>query len=426
MIKPNNSRIDPEQLNAKTAWLVAHRRRAQPLIVPVGGRRIEARQSLRLSALKSFLKGIPVMGPLLARTHRLWRECSSPGLDWRTRVRLLPGVGAFAYWAYSVLRLGRFRAHTMDELGLLRQHNETLRHRLESYRAESMTSAGQLGSELARLDNDLTRFDKQLGDRLADLTLAVRSLERRPVQALMPATTEESAKSVAEAGGGALLRSFYLAFENHFRGDRESVKSRLRPYLPYLASLPSGGSPLRVLDIGCGRGEWLELLTELGHVASGVDLDAEMAEHCRAQGFAVEQGDAIAYLSRLPSESLDVVSAFHVIEHLPLEVLVALFDEILRVLRPTGMAIFETPNPENLQVGACNFYYDPTHRHPIPPPVAEFMASQRGFAKTAILRLNPYPESHHVAMEGELARCFNDLMFGPQDYALLAWKRHEN
>jgi O-antigen chain-terminating methyltransferase len=135
--------------------------------------------------------------------------------------------------------------------------------------------------------------------------------------------------------------------------------------------------------------------------------------------------DAIQYLSLQPPGSLAVVTGFHIIEHLPFETLLALFDAALKALRPDGMVIFETPNPENLLVGACNFYCDPTHLNPIVPTVAEFIARQRGFAKAEILRLHPYPNSHRLVEDSEIAKRFNNALYGPQDFALLASKTHE-
>ncbi|MGH8807152.1 MAG: methyltransferase domain-containing protein, partial [Noviherbaspirillum sp.] len=98
------------------------------------------------------------------------------------------------------------------------------------------------------------------------------------------------------------------------------------------------------------------------------------------------------------------------------------FDASLRALRPDGLIIFETPNPENASVGSCNFYSDPTHRHPLVPDVMEFIARQRGFAKAEILRLHPYPEFLRVQEDSDTARRLNHLFYGPQDFSVLAWK----
>jgi O-antigen chain-terminating methyltransferase len=179
-----------------------------------------------------------------------------------------------------------------------------------------------------------------------------------------------------------------------------------------------------MVDVGCGRGEWLGLLQQQGFHVTGIDLNPDMVSYCTALGLQAQCMDAVAYLRGQPENSLALVTGFHIIEHLPFEILLNLLDAALRALRPDGLVIFETPNPENLIVGACNFYYDPTHRHPIVPVVAQFMAQQRGFAKAEILRLHPYPQDHLLAEDSEIAKRVNQAFYGPQDYAVVAWKTH--
>lgn len=161
---------------------------------------------------------------------------------------------------------------------------------------------------------------------------------------------------------------FYRTFEEKFRGPRELVKSRLRVYLPFLRPLRGSFSTALAVDLGCGRGEWLELLYEQGFEAEGVDLDDGMLAACRDLGLKVQTGDALGYLTALPDDSQAIVSGFHLVEHIPFQVLLQLVAEALRVLKPGGLLILETPNPENIIVGATNFYIDPTHHRPIPPP----------------------------------------------------------
>jgi len=188
------------------------------------------------------------------------------------------------------------------------------------------------------------------------------------------------------------LDAMYVDFEERFRGSREDVKQRLQVYLPYakVALRSTGASPM--LDVGCGRGEWLELLEEQKAVIKGVDLNRIMIAQCKALDFDVLETDVIDYLSSVKDNSLSVVSGFHIIEHLPFETLIALLDESLRVLKPGGIIIFETPNPENLIVGAHLFYIDPTHRNPIVPATLQFLAQQRGFTRVEILRLHKYSD----------------------------------
>jgi O-antigen chain-terminating methyltransferase len=176
-----------------------------------------------------------------------------------------------------------------------------------------------------------------------------------------------------------------------------------------------------VLDIGCGRGEWLALLKAHNIATRGVDLNAAMAEQARSRGLDVEQGDAIAHLRAGLPEGLAAITAFHVVEHLAFAELVALFDEAYRALAPGGIVLFETPNPENIVVGACTFNYDPTHRKPLPPDFLRFLAEARGFDAARIIRTDEdcdlaRPESGFIPAE------VNDWFRQPPDYALYARK----
>jgi O-antigen chain-terminating methyltransferase len=174
----------------------------------------------------------------------------------------------------------------------------------------------------------------------------------------------------------------------------------------------------RVLDLGCGRGEWLELMTEAGFEAHGVDLDAAMLQECRQRCLAVQRGDAVAHLRGLGDESLSAVSAFHLIEHLSFDRLFTLVEEALRVLAPGGLLILETPNPENLLVATGDFHLDPTHRRPLPPPLLAFLTEFCGFARTKVLRLQESEE-----LEKNPSPALYDVLAGASpDYAVVAQK----
>jgi O-antigen chain-terminating methyltransferase len=220
-------------------------------------------------------------------------------------------------------------------------------------------------------------------------------------------------------------KCFYRAFEERFRGSRELIKSRLNVYLPFITQLRDFYIPGKAVDLGCGRGEWLELLGERGHDVQGVDLDDSMLSSCRELGLRVHVGDALEFLLALPEASQSIISGFHIVEHLPFATLQALMEQSLRVLEPGGIIIFETPNPENLQVGAHTFYLDPTHYRPLPPGLLYFMAENTGFASYDILRLHPYDEygMSLVKCETDLERCLIDQLYGSQDYALIAGKK---
>jgi len=170
-----------------------------------------------------------------------------------------------------------------------------------------------------------------------------------------------------------ILDAMYVSFEDQFRGTREDIKNRQKIYLPCIEHVKGGTENAPVLDIGCGRGEWLELLKENGYIAKGLDVNRIMVQKCLETGLNVEEADAIEYVRSQKSNSFGVITGFHIVEHLPLKILISLFDEALRILKPGGLVIFETPNPENIIVGACSFYTDPTHRNPITPNKLKYL-----------------------------------------------------
>jgi 2-polyprenyl-3-methyl-5-hydroxy-6-metoxy-1,4-benzoquinol methylase len=178
----------------------------------------------------------------------------------------------------------------------------------------------------------------------------------------------------------------YLAFENSFRGSREDVLKRLPVYLEYL---PSSSKKPDILDLGCGRGEWLEFLVQQKYHPKGVDSNRTMVQVCEDRGLEASHVDVLNHLRTLGDKTMDVLTSFHLIEHLSLNVLLALFGEAFRVVREGGMIMFETPNPENLSVGSFTFHFDPTHRKPIPPALAIFYAENFGFRKATVLRHPP-------------------------------------
>lgn len=219
------------------------------------------------------------------------------------------------------------------------------------------------------------------------------------------------------------MDAFYLAFEDALRGSRHEIKERVRYYVPRVTEARSGGATGPVLDLGCGRGEWLEVLREEGVPASGVDLNTCMVDQCRERGLEVILVNALDHLASLGDASCGAVTAFHLIEHLPFAVLIKFLTECRRVLQPGGVAIFETPNPTNLMVGANSFWYDYTHQRPLPPASTRFLVEHVGFVGVEVVPLHPWNEESFVHGDGtnpSLVERFNDLIYGPQDYAVVA------
>jgi len=182
--------------------------------------------------------------------------------------------------------------------------------------------------------------------------------------------------------------ALYVEFEDRFRGTREDIKERLQVYMPYLEALPFSKEKMEVLDVGCGRAEWLEILKGNAYKAKGIDLNRVMVSISQNRGYDVSQSDVIEYLKSLKPETLSTITGFHIIEHLSFSVLMNLFEESYRVLKKGGLVIFETPNPENILVGAHYFYTDPTHINPLVPATVEFLITQSGFKQVEIKRLH--------------------------------------
>ncbi len=216
-----------------------------------------------------------------------------------------------------------------------------------------------------------------------------------------------------------IFDAMYVAFEDKFRGTRKDIQQRQEVYLPIIEDTLKETDQALVLDMGCGRGEWLELLQEHNISAKGVDLNCIMIKECDERGLKATEADILDYLRSLKNSSVSAVTGFHIIEHLPFKVLIALFDECLRVLKPGGGIIFETPNPENLLVGGCNFYTDPSHHNPLVPETMRFTIEQRGFEKTEIKRLHKYSDFYETTSDDEFIKAH---FYNEMDYAIIGYK----
>jgi O-antigen chain-terminating methyltransferase len=214
----------------------------------------------------------------------------------------------------------------------------------------------------------------------------------------------------------------YFGFEQRFRGSEHAIESRQAEYLDYFADGV-------VLDIGCGRGEFLSMLDKRGIPARGVDTDGDMVAHCRAQGLSVERADAIEFLNRQPDEAFGGVFMSQVVEHLTTEYLVALLDAIGQKTREGAVLIVETINPESVYVLMRWFWLDPTHVRLVHPETLRYLIEQAGFAIRTVQFRQPVPDdeclpkleltngkvSELVAYNEAIARV-NARLFGALDY----------
>jgi SAM-dependent methyltransferase len=282
-------------------------------------------------------------------------------------------------------------------------------HQLQSGTDAALEKQQQLRAELILQGQRVTRLLEDVTARLP------ASMDQSPVM------LDQSQLQALADEGRHTLDAFYVSFEDQFRGSREEIKERLKIYLPLFERAGIGTREMPILDIGSGRGEWLELLSEKNLRASGVDLNRVLVAQCRERGLEVVEDDVMHYLRALPDASLGAVTGFHLVEHLPVETLIKMLDETVRVVKPGGACIFETPNPQNVLVGSCNFYFDPTHRNPLPGPIMKFLVESRGFARVEVINLNP-SNAERVAGETDLIKRFNQYFYGPMDYAVVGWK----
>lgn len=260
---------------------------------------------------------------------------------------------------------------------------------------------------LERIAGMVPRHEREI----AELTKRVRELE----QFIAPTPTVSA----------DVLDAYYLAFEDANRGSQESVLAKLSIYDDWITSHVKvrPGLSYAIVDIGCGRGEWLSYSKKRNLDAVGIDMNRVMVDVCLERGLDARCIDALSFLRSLPTGSVAAVTGFHIIEHLPFDYLLALVVESYRVLAEDGSVLFETPNPENVLVGSHTFYHDFTHRNPITPTAISFLLKHHGFEEIDIIRSSPYPDEAKVPGNDPLTERVNGHLCGPQDFAVTGRKR---
>jgi O-antigen chain-terminating methyltransferase len=279
----------------------------------------------------------------------------------------------------------------------------------------------QIKAQHAEYEGALDRSGLDIQKRLwADLE-RIRLDYERLIHAELRVIRQRAAVSAAavstpqlEAPSPAASAFDYGRFADRFRGPEEYVKKGQRFYLPYFAGRHE------VLDIGCGRGEFLELMREAGVPARGIDLGQESVDLCRHKGLRAELADLFPYLADLPESSLDGIFSAQVVEHLPPERLPEMIRLAASRLERDGVLAIETPNPECLAIFASHFYLDPTHTRPVPHALLAFYMEEFGLGLIEVHRLSPAVESM-PALAG-LPEDFREAFFGGLDYAIVGRK----
>lgn len=385
---------------------------------------------------------LPEQPALLERANTLWATAEPPpvdGLRGRHQRAVWAAVApAFARqqeWNSAVVRILNGQ---VEEGARAFAAQKQLASALVQYlqRVQPLMDArdrAASGLAVARAELVLEAFDRRqesLGRRLSGL-LALRdrvetvSETVRAVEGTL--RSAPPAPAVAAAAARAAEDATYVAFENRFRGSREEIRERLSSYV----ELFRDAAP--VADLGCGRGEFLELLREAGVAGVGAETNAQAAGECRRRGLDVEEVSLVDFLRARAAGSLGGVFAAQVVEHLPPSVLQASLAAAHRALRPGGLLVLETVNVRSVLAFLEVYNRDLTHERPLHPDTLGFLAAAAGFSEVRIELRSPVdaatrlqavpadglPPLAAAALNENVAR-LNALLYGPQEYALIA------
>jgi SAM-dependent methyltransferase/uncharacterized protein YoxC len=316
------------------------------------------------------------------------------------------------------------------------KHVESLTANVQRYdaRIEAVaTAVATVQQQAAALKRELQRLDAR------SAVSAGASAEGAPPHTSAPHRHDPMADLSASStlAGDSPLESWkYPAFEAAFRGSQEEIAARLASYVPLFAGATD------VLDVGCGRGEFLGLLQAAGVAAKGLDLNFEMVEICRAKGLDVAHGDALSHLKHLPDESLGGLFAAQVVEHLPPDYLLAVLSEAQRVLRPGASLVLETVNVACWYAFFQSYIRDITHARPLHPETLQYLVTASGFTAVDVQWRVPVPDASRLrrppqivfearggdkeslvalasVVDNNVAR-LNSLLFTYLDYAVVA------
>ena len=311
----------------------------------------------------------------------------------------------------------RARSEVLSELERLRETVGTQHRSLD----------GRIMANVTRLDDALHGLQQSIRDDVAEHREEVRLIRQR----LRSLTGAEVASGTSTEGleAPAVPAFDYPYFEGRFRGSEQEVRERQKAYVEFFRQRGP------VLDLACGRGEFLSLLRENGIAGRGVDRDADMAARSREQGLEVVCGDVFTFLEATPDGSVGGIFSAQFIEHLPTAAYVRLVELAYRKLRSGGALLLETQNPECLAIYSQSFFVDPTHVRPVPAAQLRFWMGEAGFRELRthyvspvapqlpqLPLLEPRPGAANVERWNQEAQRFNQIYFGYQDYAVLGIK----
>ena len=278
----------------------------------------------------------------------------------------------------------------------------------------------------------LERSHEEVRTTAGVLQQATQALKREFEKRISVSSPSTSAPPPAHDAFAPALDAYkYVGFEDQFRGSREEIRQRFESYLPLFEGVQD------VLDVGCGRGEFLELLTARGIRARGIDVNHEMVEGCRARGLDVTEADAVGFLTSLDDGVLGGLFAAQVVEHLQPAYLLRFLELAFHKLRPGGRLVLETLNPACWVAFFESFIRDITHVWPLHPDTLKYLVIASGFSSTAVQFRSPVPAAERlqrIALPADADQQLVDMadacnanveklnarMFTSMDYAVVA------
>ena len=214
----------------------------------------------------------------------------------------------------------------------------------------------------------------------------------------------------------------YLEFENKFRGPEEEIRDRQLKYLDFIKTASKNNPGKHFVDVGCGRGEFMTILAGNKIAVKGIDSNPTMVQFNVERNRQAELADANSFLESLQDNTLTGISAFQVVEHFSNDYLLKFLQNSYKKIAKGGVMILETVNPMSV-FSLMHFWYDVSHNKPIPPDVLKFYSEMAGFNDVQILFLSETPKELKLNGTDDNTKKLNEILFGPQDYAIIAWKK---
>lgn len=366
--------------------------------------------------------------------HSFLEQIKKEGIKGKVKLFIFKFIGFLAYWQEQINRalyqeLTNQKADIEginDRLTTLSRTEDALYQELTNQRTEieqkDKRLEAMINARLTDIQGLLLKKDKAITDLNRQLIFISRKLDLLNYELKKKAGLDISQTIKEISNKDFSTESYsYFAFEDMFRGSRDMIKDRQSQYLDYITEAYQKSKGSYLLDIGCGRGEFLELLAENNIPSKGVDINEENIHICKEHELEVKLIDALEFLKSVKNNSLIGITAFQVIEHLNTEYLIELIKASFQKIKDGGVVIFETVNPYSLY-SLRNFFIDLTHRNPIPPDTLKFLVEASGFRDVEVKFLSPVSDEIKLKGDDENIRKLNEILFGYQDYAIIGRK----